>query len=144
MRHRLETRIDIDTTPERVWAVLTDLESYQQWNPFIVSAAGEVTVGAKLRNRMQPPDARAVSFTPTVTVADGPRKLEWLGRLGVPGIFDGRHRFELEPTSTGTRLIQSEDFTGVMVRPMLGYLDGKTVRGFEAMNQALKARAEQS
>lgn len=144
MRHRLVTHVEINARPERVWAILTDVGSYEQWNPFIVAAMGEVKVGAKLRNRMQPPGARATTFKPTVTEVDPPRTFEWLGRAGVPGIFDGRHRFELTPSDAGTHLTHSEEFSGVLVRPMRSYLNGKTLRGFEAMNQAVKALAESS
>jgi len=33
MRHELRIDIDIEAKPETVWAVLTDLDSYQDWNP---------------------------------------------------------------------------------------------------------------
>jgi hypothetical protein len=142
VRHRIETRIDIAAPPERVWAVLTDLDAYEHWNPFIVASQGEVRVGGRLRNRMHPPDGRATTFKPVVTIAEPPRTFEWLGHAGIPGVFEGRHRFELEPTDAGTHLVHSEDFTGVLIRPALGFLNGKTRRGFEEMNAALKARAE--
>ncbi|WP_242471958.1 hypothetical protein [Blastococcus sp. TML/C7B] len=64
--------------------------------------------------------------------------LEWLGHLGVPGLFDGRHRFELTATPAGTRLVQSESFSGLLVRPLRGFLDGGTLAGFRAMNDALR------
>ncbi len=83
-----------------------------------------------------------MTFRPRVTVVESTRVFEWLGRLGLPRIFDGRHRFELEPTPTGTRLTQSEDFRGGLVRFMRSSLDSVTLQGFEAMNAALKVRAE--
>lgn len=142
MRHRLETSIDIGATPEEVWRVLTDLDAYREWNPFIVSSQGTVAVGEKLENRLEPPGGRPMTFRPTVTAVEPNRAFEWLGRLGVPRLFDGRHRFDLEPTPSGTLLRHTEDFNGVLVRPMKKSLDGATVSGFNAMNRALKDRVE--
>jgi hypothetical protein len=142
MDHHLETQIDITASPDTVWGILTDLEAYSDWNPFIVSAEGTVTVGERLTNRMQTPGGKAMTFKPTVTVADPEQKFEWLGRLGMPGIFDGRHSFELEATETGTRVVHSEHFNGVLVRFMRKMVDNGTRQGFEEMNAALKTRAE--
>jgi hypothetical protein len=89
---------------------------------------------------MEPPGGRAVTFRPHVTAVSTASTLEWLGHLGVPGLFDGRHRFDLIPTETGTRLIQRETFTGLLVRPIRRTLDRGTVAGFEAMNAALRTR----
>jgi hypothetical protein len=140
MRHDLCTAIDIEVEPEVVWPHLTDLAAYAAWNPFITAAAGEVTPGRRLELRMEPPGGRAVTFRPYVTVVATGSMLEWLGHLGVPGLFDGRHRFDLIPTETGTRLIQRETFTGLLVRPIRRTLDRGTVAGFEAMNAALRTR----
>ena len=63
-------------------------------------------------------------------------------KLVLTRVFDGRHVFELEPTATGTRLIYSEQFNGVLARLLRKSLDNQTLRGFEAMNTALKTRAE--
>ncbi len=142
MHHHISTAIEIDAPPAAVWAVLTDLDGYAAWNPFIVSSRGTVAVGERIENRMQPPGGKAMTFRPMVTVADADRVFEWRGQLGFPGVFDGRHRFEIEATTTGSRLTQSETFTGLLVRFMRRSLDTHTMQGFEAMNSALKARAE--
>ncbi len=143
MRHSLQTEIEIDAAPEAVWAVLTDLERYADWNPFVVSSSGTVAVGERLTNRIEPPEGRAATFRPTVTEVEEGRVFEWLGRLGMPGIFDGRHRFELHPLpGDRTRFVHSEQFRGLLVRPMRRSLDAGTMAGFEAMNEALKARVE--
>jgi hypothetical protein len=142
MKHHLETQIDIAASPETVYGILTDLESYSEWNPLITSSEGTVAVGERLTNRLEPPGSRAMTFKPTVTVVEPGRKFEWLGRLLLPGVFDGRHGFELEATPTGTRVTHGEHFSGILVRFMRKMIDGSTRQGFEAMNVALKSRAE--
>ena len=145
MHHELRREIEIAAPVETVWETLTDLATYPDWNPFIVSAEGRPEVGERLTNRMQPPGGKARTFTPTVTVVEPLVTLEWLGRLGPPGIFDGRHRFDLAPTESGGTLVtQSEQFDGILVRPMRRSLDTQTVAGFDAMNAALKSRVEAS
>jgi hypothetical protein len=64
----------------------------------------------------------------------------------LPGLFDGQHFFKLQPLDEGrrTRFVQGERFTGVLVPLLRKSLDRGTREGFEAMNQALKARVEQS
>jgi hypothetical protein len=142
MRYELHTDIEIEAPAEVVWEVLTDLDHYEDWNPFVTSSAGTVVVGETLTNRMQNPGGKAMTIKPKVTAADTSQVFEWLGHIGLPGVFDARHRFEIEPTATGVVLTQSEFFKGVLVRFMRKTLDDSTTRGFEAMNAALKARAE--
>jgi hypothetical protein len=143
MGHTLHTEIEIDASAADVWKVLTDLESYEEWNPFIVSAAGTVAVGERLTNRMQPPGGKAMTFRPKVTEAEEGRVFEWLGRPLVPGIFDGRHRFELESLAGDRTLLRhSEHFRGILVPFMRKSLDTKALAGFRAMNDALAKRVE--
>ena len=140
MRHDIRTTIEIEAAPEAVWAELVALEEHSGWNPFIVSASGEVAVGSKLDLRLRPPGGKGMRFRPRVTAVDPARLLEWIGHVGVPGLFAGRHRFELETTATGTRLIHSESFSGVLVRLAKRSLDQGTRAGFELMNEALRER----
>ena len=140
MRHELRTEIDIEASPEQVWRHLVDLPAYGAWNPFITSATGSPQPGQRLTLRMEPPGGRAMTFRPRVTEVISGEVFEWLGHLGVPGLFDGRHRFELTATPSGTHLVQREDFGGLLVRPLRRFLDGGTRAGFEAMNAALRER----
>jgi hypothetical protein len=142
MHHELHTEIDIDATPEVVWNVLTDLDSYPEWNPFITSSVGKPEVGEKLVNRMEPPGGMAITLKPHVTVVENGKSFEWFGKVGFAGVFDGRHRFDLEASPSGTKLIQSESLDGMLVRVLKKTVDTNTKAGFEAMNVALKARAE--
>ena len=139
----IETSIVVAAPAAVVWDVLTDLERYAEWNPFVLEAAGEAAVGAQLRVRIRPEGGRTMTLRPTVTAVDAGRCFAWLGRLwGVPGLFEGAHRFELEPVDGGTRLVHAEDFRGMLVPLMTGSLEKGSRAGFEAMNAALARRAE--
>ncbi|MEJ7931061.1 SRPBCC domain-containing protein [Ramlibacter sp. AN1015] len=143
MRHALRTEIDVDASPARVWEVLLDFPAYPAWNPFIRSISGDPRPGARLEIVVQPPGGKSMAFKPRVLVARPAAELRWLGRLGVPGLFDGEHAFELAPLGGDrTRLVHSERFSGLLVPLLRASLDAGTRAGFEAMNRALKLRAE--
>jgi hypothetical protein len=138
----VRSEIDINAPPDRIWEVLTDFRSYPEWNPFITLIDGEPVPGSGLEVRIEPPGGRAMTFKPTVLAAEPTRELSWLGRLFVPGLFDGEHHFEIEPIGgERSRFVQREIFRGLLVSLFAGTLT-KTEQGFEQMNRALKARSE--
>jgi hypothetical protein len=141
MRHQIHTQIDIEATPDEVYAVVADVAAYPEWNPTIVETDGTGELGEKLRLRMQPTDGWGMTFRPTVTAADPGVVFAWLGRLGVPGLFDGRHRFELHRLDDGrTRLVHGEAFSGILVRPLRRMLDEGTTKDFDVVNRAIAER----
>ncbi len=142
MSLQLHTAIDIDAAPSRVWSVLTDLDAYREWNPFITEARGTVAEGRHLRLRLDDGHGRPMRIRPRVRAAQAGRELRWLGRLAFPGLFDGEHRFAIEPTPTGSRLVHEERFSGALVPLLAGRLKRRTRPAFERMNEALKARVE--
>jgi hypothetical protein len=145
MTKTLTTEIDIDTTPQHVWQILSDLTAYREWNPFIVQATGRAAIGDRLSLRMQPVGGRAMTLRPTVTEVREGELLRWVGRLGVRGIMDVEHSFVLEPRRNGgTRLVQREDFRGMLVPFVTRTLERGTLPAFVRMNEALKRRAEES
>jgi hypothetical protein len=137
----IRTAVDIDATADVAWQVLTSFDSYAQWNPFIQYVAGTAEVGSRLTVRLAPPGGRSRTFRPTVTEVEPGRVLEWLGRLGLPGVFDGRHRFELATLPDGrSRLSQSERFSGLLVPVFWRSIIGPTTAGFAEFNDAFAER----
>jgi len=138
--YTLEASIEIQATPQQVWAVLADTADYPVWNPFIVSSAGPIRVGATLTNVMH--DATGTTtFTPTVLVAEPGRELRWIGRVGPGGIFDGEHTFTITQIRPGVVLFtQREDFTGIAVPFYEHWLHADTLPMFKAMDDALAQR----
>ena len=139
----LRSEIEIQASAEQVWQLLTDFASFPQWNPFIRRASGDIKVGKQLEVNIQPSGTRGMNFRPTLLKAEPNQELRWLGHLLMPGLFDGEHIFTIEPLGNNrVRFVQLEIFTGLLVPLFTRGLDTDTRRGFEEMNQALKARAE--
>jgi hypothetical protein len=139
----VSSTVEIEASPERVWGILTDLPGHASWDPFITSMSGSLVPGQRLHVTIKPPGGRQMSFKPTVTSVAENREMAWLGRLILPGLFDGAHRFTLEPTQSGTKLHASESFRGLLVGLSRSTLQ-HTQKGFEQLNAALKQRAEES
>jgi len=140
----LDAYADIEAPPERVWAVLTDFDSYPQWNPFIVRAKGELIAGRKIEVTLQVPEMRPVTFRPRLLNVTPQREIRWHGVTYVPGLFDGKHGLTIEPLDDGrSRFRTREEVTGVLL-PFLGKVMRRTQHGFELLAAAVKARAEAS
>ena len=109
----------------------------------MLRASGEVAVDRKLVVYLKPPGGMGMTFKPRVVKVDPNREFRWLGHLVIPGIFDGEHIFEIEPIGDAScHFVQREEFRGILVPLMLAMIRKATERGFNEMNQALKARAE--
>jgi hypothetical protein len=104
-----------------------------------VRSEGEKKAGARLVNTMVMKGQKPMTFKPVVLKAEAGVELRWLGRLFVPGLFDGEHYFKLEAVDGGTRLTHGERFSGILIG-MLDMEDAKA--SFEAFNAGLKKRAE--
>jgi hypothetical protein len=137
----IERTTEIQAAPELVWLELNKTDSYDEWNPFITQLTGVFQVGSRLSVTIRA-GKRQMTFRPTVISVERNRTVQWLGRMGLPGIFDGRHEFHLEPLiSGGTRFTQRESFSGLLVGPLSSVL-ADTEAGFVAMNEALRDRVE--
>ncbi len=144
MRKEIVTEVHIRAAPAAVWRVLLDFPAYPQWNPLITAIEGHADTGERLDITIALPDRRPMRFRPEVLRALPEQELSWLGRLGVPGLFDGEHRFELEPDDSGegTLLRHREKFSGVLLPALWWYMGKPTRAGFEAMNDALREQVE--
>jgi hypothetical protein len=136
----MRTSIEIKAPPERVWAIVSDVERYKDWNPFFTEGQGSLAVGSALHLTMIPVGQSPKTFSPTVIDVEPGERLVWRGRLALPGLFDGTHRLIVERADSGeTRFTQEEEFSGALV-PFVGF--DPYLAGWRRMNEALKARAE--
>jgi hypothetical protein len=138
----LHTELDIDASPEQVWKVLTDRQAYPDWNPFITSSTGELTVGGTITNVLRDTNGSETKFTPKLLAVTPNQELRWIGKVPPGALFDGEHSFRLTALPDGrTHLVQEEKFTGAAVPFTRSWLNKTIKPQFEAMNQALAARA---
>jgi len=130
------TQVQIAASPQEVWAVLSDFEAYENWNPFLTLIAGKMTVGEALRVHFTSQAFGDMDLYPTVLIVEPGEEFRWKGILLVPGLFDGEHFFKLEPHKGGTRLVHGESFSGLL----LWAFDLNVMKDdFNAMNQELLA-----
>jgi hypothetical protein len=137
------TSMEIATSEDRVWEILTDFPKYSHWNPFIQSISGKAEVGKKILVKIKPPGARGMTFKPIVLTVSPKKELRWKGNLIIPGLFDGEHQFIIEKINQDrVKFIQREKFSGLLAPLFSKSLDANTRQGFEDMNKALKDVSE--
>jgi hypothetical protein len=139
----VHTEIAIAADKQRVWSVLANFAAYSDWNPFLRSVAATPQVGAPvaltvvLGRRTLHLDASMLRYTPE-------REVRWAGPISrLRGIvFRGEHYFTIEEMSSGVRFVHGERFDGLAIPLMHGWIDRNLAPAYEAMNVALKRRAE--
>lgn len=138
-RDGFRTEILIAAQAETIWDLLTDPAEHVAWNPTMSVISGRFVPGERISLTMRTPSGGNMTFRPRVLVADPGRELRWLGRVGVPRLFDGEHYFILISERGGTRLVQGEHFRGLL----LWFIDIQKFRpAFVAANEALRLRAQ--
>jgi hypothetical protein len=140
---KIRTEVIIQADSDEVWSVLTQFEKYIEWNPFI-HITGDPGLGNVLENKMfLDENEKAQIFTPTITHWEDGKRFAWLGSLFIPGIFDGEHYFEVHQlTASRVKVIQGENFSGLLSSLVFWMIGKKTKSAFTRMNSALKLRAE--
>ena len=107
-----EVSTEIAAPPETVYALVSDVTRMGEWSPECVKAvwakgATGPAVGARFKAWNRGRRGPAWFNTPVVTVADPGRAFAF-NRSG-PGIGSYTWRYDLTPTSGGTRLTESYD-----------------------------------
>ena len=111
--HQVHTETFIEAQPEDVWAVITDVPHYSDWNPVIINAEGTYGKGATIKNTVVEAGKKPTLITSRVTRFDPPFHLNQFG--GYTGIITFDHHYILEPVNGWTKVIQKEEYTGIYV-----------------------------
>ncbi len=136
----IRTAVEIDAPREQVYAVLSDLSSYPEWNPYHRKVMGEFRNGAELTVNVTRPDGKQVVVPPHMIRIIENREIIWGG--GIRGVFYGEHSFILEQAPHGKTLLRhNEDFSGVAIW-FADLPPGVIADGYHLMNIALKRKVE--
>jgi uncharacterized protein YndB with AHSA1/START domain len=144
----LQAQVDIDAPVAKVWSLVSDLSRMPQWSPQcrLMRALGPVRQGTTTINM----NRRGRLFWPTTSVVTEMIPEKKLA-FKVP-INHTVWSYELEPTETGTRLVESRHaengvtaFSNLSVNALMGGVpsfERELVEGMNATLSRIKAAAE--
>ncbi len=143
MKHRIESSIIIDAQLEKVWQAFMNFEEHTQWNHFLRIPKGDKRVGDRISVDFLRDDLVKMTMKPTVIKVQENQSFEWLGHLGVKGIFDGHHQFIFKDIGQGqTEFIQAENFSGLLIRFVMKSIIEPTAMDFNKNNEDFKMYIE--
>lgn len=133
---KLETELDIAVPPSQVWQILTDFETFPEWNP-LFEVGGKPDLDSKLKVKVNAPDHSGAQdeFWASVVDFEPGKRLAW--KWGIPGLVYGCHYWQLSISHTGTHLIHGEDFYGLYIWAKGARYIRSLRSSYEEMNEAL-------
>jgi hypothetical protein len=141
----IRTEIEIAASPTKVWSILTDFDSWEEWSPIINQASGVASLGSELSITMRGEDGKdGPKYMPIITNFEKPKFFRWRGKMMAEFVMTNDKVFELEETGSGTRLIHKELFSGMLVPLFWSKFNEHVPSMLNSMNDALKTKAEKS
>ena len=137
--------VEIDAPADFVWGIVVDFARYPEWNPFCVAIDGTLELGSPVVLHTPHPDRPGEELLTQewISAITPLQHLQYNTGDSIPGVHAVRDQW-IDVTGDHTCRYQTVDvFTGEHAQ--LAYdLQGQWVTdGFNALAQALKARAEQ-
>ena len=137
------TEIEISAPPEKVWSILTNFNHWTEWNTTITKASGETAINTQLNITMSNEIGKdSNAYSPIITQLEAPKRLRWQAKMMANVLFKNEKLVELEATETGTKMMHTEFFSGLMVKVFWGKMKDGAPLIMNKMNQDLKAAAE--
>ena len=140
----IKTEIEIEAPIEKVWAILTDFNNWQGWNPTVKRTSGEAKLGSKLDITMRSKGPKdGPTYKPIITELEAPKHFRFRASMLSSILMRNEKLCQLERSSDGnTKLTHSEFFSGLMPRLMCAKLESGVPIMLKMMNKALKKKAE--
>ncbi|MFN3573403.1 SRPBCC domain-containing protein [Phenylobacterium sp.] len=139
---KVEHRIGVQAPPDVLWENLADPAAWPEWNPLYSRAEGRLAIGAPLSLTLTLPEqaprevrAQIVDWVPN-------EQIHW--RTSVAGGFGTAIRYiEIEQVADHACILSNgEWFLGLLGPRSAKRIQRPLRRGFAAMGEALKERAE--
>jgi len=130
------SEIVVGASPEVVWAVLSDVDGWPDWNPGVKTASmdGLLTVGTSFRWR-----AGSMMINTVMREIDTPRTIGWSGQtLRLPAI----HVYRIEPCADGSLVRTTESWDGLLAVLFKKALTRYLQRSLDAGLEYLKVESE--
>lgn len=139
---RVEDRIGIQAPASVIWGIVHDLPGWADWNPTYPEARGTVRIGEVLAVKLALPGQAVQDLKPRVLEWVPDEQLHWRLTL-MGGLIRTLRYVEIASLGPENCVVDNGEIFGGLMGPSLGRRMGRTIqRGFKAMNEALKERAE--
>ena len=141
----LVTEIEINSTPAKIWKVITDFKNYYQWNPILQKIIGEPLIGNELEIHLRTVGGKNRVYHPKVVKITPNHELRWKGTFFFSQLFSGERIFLIEKLSENkVNFVNKEIFSGIGVRFTTQKMEDDILASFKKMNDSLKKTIEQS
>ena len=138
---RIEHRLGIPAPAPVIWQVLSDLQGWSGWNPLYPRCEGRLRIGDQLTITEQLPSLEPQTITPVVVDWVPDAQIIWRTTQTF-GFLQRIRYFEIDALADeGCIFSNGEDWYGRPARYVKPETRRAMRKGFEAMGEALKARA---
>ena len=134
-----ETTIDIAAPPERVWAVMSNLERWPEWTQSMsrVERLNDRPLGVGSRVRVKQPRLAAAVFD--ITSWNPPRGFDWVAQNPLVTAVASH---DIAPSAAGSRVRLSVTFSGPLGGVIAWFYGSLTQRYVQMEAEGLRRRAE--
>ena len=128
----------IGASPQSVWAVLSDLDAWPDWESGVASVQGRLAPGERVSLTVDVNPGRA--FRVKVAELSEPQRIVLRG--GMPlGLFVGERTYTLESEGPATRFRMREQYSGPLAGAIFKSIPDLS-GSFQQFADGLKAKAE--
>ncbi|MDR3508637.1 MAG: SRPBCC domain-containing protein [Caulobacteraceae bacterium] len=142
MAVKIEHRTGVQAPAAVIWEILSDLPAWSEWNPIYPKAAGQIRYGERLQLTLALPGEAHRQINPAILDWTPNEAIHWqLSAMG--GLVTTVRYLEIETLSpTGCAFSNGEIFSGLLGGLVARQLRRPIRRGFTALGEALRDRAE--
>ncbi len=138
---KINCDILLEATAEAIWAILTDLPAYPEWNPLVKSASGNLEPMGTLQVTVAYPGADLLQGSAEVTGFIPPKYFSFTLRKGPTWWYQEEHIFRIKVRDDGKVTFYNEAYaTGLSLRFGRKNAAHRMRHAMDRMNEELKDR----
>ena len=135
--------VEVDAPADVVWSVLTDFDSYGEWNPFISRCRAQLTVGAPIEMVVQQLAPRPITMREWIRSVTPGSEFSYSMKPAPLGALRSNRTHTLVPLAENRTRYESHFELGGWLAPLVGLLFGRGFRrGFPGMTTGVQREAE--